>query len=289
MTLHSIIRIPSYNLYGEMGDLPDVVHCEAIATRSVLHDWHIKPHRHSRLHQFFLVESGGGQYHIDGQNGTLDPPQILNIPARSVHGFTFIAGTQGWVVTVPLEILDQNIQSSLRQQINTPHISRPDSTLIGLFDEIAREHAERRFARAHILQSLTALVAGRVIRMIAEQGEGEDSKSGSPLVRRFENLLEQHFCDHWTIGDYADALAVSTTHLTRVTKQDTGLPASKIIEGRLIQEARRDLAYTSLTISEIAYRIGYSDPAYFTRVFTRVTGVTPTAFRTGLEGPRSRA
>lgn len=283
MALHTQNRIPSYNLYGEMGDFPDVVHCEAISTRSVLHNWNIKPHRHSRLHQFFFVESGGGEYNIDGRKGTLEPPQILNIPARSVHGFTFIAGTKGWVVTVPLEYLNQNIASSLRQNINTPHMARPEPALIALFDEIAREHAERRFARAHILQALTALIAGRLIRMIAEQGQSEDTKTGSPLVGRFETLMEQHFCDHWTINQYARALAVSTTHLTRVTKQYTGLPASKLIEGRLIQEARRDLAYTSLTISETAYRIGYSDPAYFTRVFTRATGMTPTAFRAGLE------
>ena len=42
--------ILNYNLFGETGDLPDVVHCETIEVRSLLHDWEFAPHRHARLH-----------------------------------------------------------------------------------------------------------------------------------------------------------------------------------------------------------------------------------------------
>ena len=51
--------ILSYNLFGEVRDLPDVVHCETIAARSVLHDWEFAPHRHARLHQVLLIARGG--------------------------------------------------------------------------------------------------------------------------------------------------------------------------------------------------------------------------------------
>jgi hypothetical protein len=47
------------NLFGASGDLPDVVHCETIAARSVLHDCEFGAHRHARLHQVQLMESGG--------------------------------------------------------------------------------------------------------------------------------------------------------------------------------------------------------------------------------------
>lgn len=276
-------QIPNYNLYGEMGDLPDVIHCEAISTRSILHDWNIVPHRHNRLYQFFLVQSGGGEYYVDGLKNTLKPPQILNIPPRVVHGFTFISGTQGWVITIPLEVLDQCIGDKLRPHLDTPFDTTPNSGLTALFDDIAREHSDRRFGRAHILQSQIALIAGQLVRLNAEKGQSKNFETGSPLIRKFELLLEQHFCDHWTVEEYGDALAVSPAHLTRIANRHIGMPVSKIIEGRLIQEARRNLAYTSLTVSQIAYRIGFKDPAYFTRVFTRATGTTPSAFRNRLD------
>ncbi|MFK5977409.1 MAG: helix-turn-helix domain-containing protein [Rhizobiaceae bacterium] len=276
-------QIPNYNLYGEIGDLPDVIHCEAISTRSILHDWNIVPHRHNRLYQFFLVRSGGGEYYVDGRKGELRPPQILNIPPRVVHGFTFKTGTQGWVITIPLEVLDHSIGDNLRPHLDRPFEIDPTSGLAALFDDIAREHASLRFGRADILQSLIALIVGKLVRKKVEIGQSTNVEVGSPLIRKFEFLLEQHFCDHWTATEYAGALAVSPTHLTRLANKHTGMPISKIIEGRLIQEARRNLVYTSLTIAEIAYRIGYKDPAYFTRVFTRATGVTPTAFRNKVE------
>ena len=51
------------------------------------------------------------------------------------------------------------------------------------------------------------------------------------------------------------------------------------LEERLIREARRNLVYTNLSVSRIAYALGFEDPAYFTRVFTRATGTAPRAFR----------
>ena len=64
--------IQVYNLFGESGDLPDVVHCETIAARSVLHDWVLSIHRHARLHQVLVIERGGGEATLDGNVHALE-------------------------------------------------------------------------------------------------------------------------------------------------------------------------------------------------------------------------
>jgi AraC family transcriptional activator of pobA len=56
------------------------------------------------------------------------------------------------------------------------------------------------------------------------------------------------------------------------------------MEARLMREARRNLAYTHLGVATIAYTLGYADPAYFTRAFTRDAGVSPRAFRAQVSG-----
>src|SRR3954462_5773137 len=86
-----------YNLFGESGDLPDVVHCETIASRSVLHDWTLAVHRHARLHQGLLIERGGGKATPHGRRGPLKPMQILKRPVGHVPRFPFVPETQGWV------------------------------------------------------------------------------------------------------------------------------------------------------------------------------------------------
>ena len=98
-------------------------------------------------------------------------------------------------------------------------------------------------------------------------------------MQRLEALIEAHFLEHWQVADYARALAVSPTHLSRVARAATGVSAQRLIEARLMREARRNLAYTHLGVATIAYTLGYADPAYFTRAFTRDAGLSPRAFR----------
>ena len=104
--------VQTYNLFGESGDLPDVVHCETIAARSVLHEWEFAPHRHPRLHQILLIERGGGQATLEGRIHALRPMRVVNVPVGDVHGFSFKPGTQGWVLTVSAEMLDEVLTPS---------------------------------------------------------------------------------------------------------------------------------------------------------------------------------
>jgi AraC family transcriptional regulator, transcriptional activator of pobA len=86
--------IRTYNLFSEANDLPDVVHCKTIAARSVLHEWEFAPHWHARLHQFLLIERGGGQATLEGRSHVLRPMCVVNVPIGDVHGFTFKPDTQ---------------------------------------------------------------------------------------------------------------------------------------------------------------------------------------------------
>src|SRR4051812_34529556 len=105
--LSSRRSIESYNLFGEARDLPDVVHCETIAARSVLHEWEFAAHRHARLHQILLIERGGGQASLEERSYPLRPMRVVNVPVGHVHGFSFSRGTEGFVLTIAAEMLDE--------------------------------------------------------------------------------------------------------------------------------------------------------------------------------------
>jgi AraC family transcriptional activator of pobA len=272
--------IQTYNLFGEAGDLPDVVHCETIAARSVLHDWKFEPHRHARLHQFLLIESGGGQARLEERAYALAPMRVVNVPIGDVHGFSFTSGTQGWVLTIASEVLDQVLLPSegLRRVLSSATVVRGTAQMRATMKQIFAEFAGRRFARAHILRALAAMLIGLVAREMASKGAMPD-KAGSELFWRFEALLEQHFAEHWTVAQYADALSVTPTHLSRITRSATGHAASHLIVERIVREARRNLVYTNLPISTIAYALGFNDPAYFSRLFSAETGLSPRSFR----------
>ncbi|WP_027532861.1 helix-turn-helix domain-containing protein [Bradyrhizobium sp. WSM3983] len=274
-----------YNLFGEAGDLPDVVHCETIASRSVLHDWTLAVHRHARLHQVLLIERGGGEATLDGRVVPLKPMQIINVPVGHVHGFRFVPGTQGWVLTIAAEIMDEALLAAegLRGVLSRSDVVRGTPQIRATMKQVFAEHAARDFGRAHVLRSLSAAMIGLVARALTGES-GTSSSSESNLFRRFEALLEQHHLERWTVADYANALAITPTHLNRVTRAATGDTASHLILNRLVREARRNLVYTNLPVSTIAYALGFEDPAYFSRVYAAATGLSPRAFRAQLHG-----
>jgi AraC family transcriptional activator of pobA len=273
--------IQSYNLFGETSDVPDVIHCETIAARSVLHDWELEPHRHARLHQVLLVARGGGEVTIEGQRHGLRPRSLVNVPVGQVHGFSFRPGTDGWVVTFVAEFLDQVLVPSegLARVLAKPGVLQGTPQMRKIVSELFVEFGARHYARAHLLRSLSATLLGLVARVLAAEQAPTRRVPGADIVTRFEDLLDAHFLEHWPVARYADALKVTPTHLTRVVRDTYGCPATHMIRDRVVREARRHLVYTNLSISQIAYALRFDDPAYFTRTFSQATGQSPRAFR----------
>ena len=276
--------IRSYSLFGESTHLPDVMHCETIAERSVLHDWELAPHRHARLHQVMLIQAGGGLAHLDDQTHALAPGSVVNVPVGHVHAFRFEQGTQGWVVTLADELLDEILAhvGDVRQPLSSCRVLTGSDLVTSVMKHIWQEFQGTAPARALVLRGLSATLLGWVARSVTLTQEDSPTGAEPRLVQRLRHLIDQHYREHWSVADYARALSVSTTHLTRVTRTATGAPASALIEARTMREARRHLAYTHLSVATIAYALGYSDPAYFTRVFTRDAGVSPRGFRARL-------
>jgi AraC family transcriptional activator of pobA len=273
-------NIQSYSLFGESTHLPDVLHCETIADRSVLHNWELAPHRHARLHQVLLVEKGGGSVTLDGKTHALSKGSLVNVPPEHVHSFRFEKGTHGWVTTMADELMDQLLVGvgTLRSEVNQACVLRADPLVIQTLHQIWLEFSTQEKARALVLRGHSGVLLGWIARQLQE--EASDAKlNESALVRRFKALIEQKYTAHWTVNQYAKALSISPTHLSRLTRTANGISALRMIEARLMREARRNLAYTNLSISTIAYALGFSDPAYFSRVFTRDAGVSPKVFR----------
>lgn len=273
--------ILNFNLFGESDELPDVVHCETIAARSAPYDWEFAPHRHARLHQILLIESGSGRASLDGADHKLGPMTLINVPIGQVHSFSFAPGTGGVVVTLAAETLQSVLTPAddLQQILATPQVIDANPQCVATIRTLAQTFAGRDFARTQLLRSLAGLLLGQTARAIFESGHVPSAAPLPALVTDFEALLEQHYLEHWTVERYARALAVSPTHLSRVTRKVTGQPATRLIRDRLMLEARRNLVYTSMPINRIAYALGFRDPAYFTRVFSRATGIAPQDFR----------
>src|SRR5258708_30957266 len=105
--------ISRFFLYGEAPrDVElDFLHLESIRTRSLLHDWTIRPHAHPDLHQCVVVTKGGGGMVAEAVRWDFRAPALITIPPIAVHGFDFERESDGVVVTVASSFLAEAIHS----------------------------------------------------------------------------------------------------------------------------------------------------------------------------------
>lgn len=104
---------------------------------------------------------------------------------------------------------------------------------------------------------------------------------GAPqgLSERFILLAAQRVREHRPVEEYARDLKVSRDRLGSAVKRATGMSPRAYLHRLLLRDAQQLLADTGMPISQVAFRLGYADPAYFTRFFKRETGQNPGAFR----------
>lgn len=99
------------------------------------------------------------------------------------------------------------------------------------------------------------------------------------FFRNFSRLVEIHFREKHGLADYAALLAITPKALNKKLAKLNIKHPNDIIKERILLEAKRLLSYTSMTIKEIGYHLGYEDPAYFNRLFTQKNKCTPASFR----------
>src|SRR3954468_19273615 len=101
--------LPLFHLYGDPPDDQafDFIHVETIASRSSIHDWTIRAHRHRNLFQILLIEHGGGEMTFEAATLPFEAPAAILVAPTTAHGFRFRADqTDGWVVSFTEDVAD---------------------------------------------------------------------------------------------------------------------------------------------------------------------------------------
>jgi len=283
----------TYDLYGEMlsGGLVDSVHYETIKERSSRHNWTIRPHKHVNLAQIFSFKVGGVSYQLGDTIYESQEPMILLIPPQVPHGFHFPETVIGDVISLQVDKLSQEIQSSsIFSDVNEPialvkskstHFEQIESS-IELFKS---EYLEYGALRMEILQALLKVILLYIqsdnehLSHFPSMSTNQSTSKHDDIVRRFCEMVEVHYKDQLTIQYFAESIGLSQPHLTRICRQYLKVSPHKFIKQRRILEAKRLLQYTRLSINEVSNKIGFEDPGYFCRFFKSETCATPVEYR----------
>ncbi|MDZ4093289.1 MAG: AraC family transcriptional regulator [Paracoccaceae bacterium] len=239
--------------------------------------WRVEAMRSISEPMLLWFTKGQGRITIAGVTRGYTAHNAIFIPAGVMHGFDVSVQVFGTAVffgkdcdlilpSTPqhLRIRDNHTQQEVNLILD--NISRELDSNIPAHDRAARHH----------LGLLGVWLERQSIRVAADMPRPDATRK---LVARYTALLERDFRSGMGIADFAAALGVTPTHLTRCCNQACGRPASALLHDRLIFEARKLLVETTMPVGRIAQDLGFNSPAYFTRAFQHQVGKSPSAFR----------
>jgi AraC family transcriptional activator of pobA len=286
--------LPLFHLYGDPPDDQafDFIHVETIASRSSIHDWTIRAHRHRNLFQILLIERGGGAMTFDAATLSFAAPAAILVPAAIAHGFRFEPNvTDGWVLSFTEDaagaLADHagEALARLRALATQPVIPIGDETerarLSALCVELNEEHSLAREGHRLAMRALLVLIAVGVARLAASRARTGTVTlhPADATVAQLRNLVDEFFRTERLLGFYAEKLGMTVDRLNDHVKRATGVTAGHLVRQRVLSEAKRQLIFTTQPIHDIAEELAFADASHFARFFRKHTATTPHEFR----------
>lgn len=239
--------------------------------------WRVEAMRAISEPMFLWFTKGQGRITIAGVTRGYTAHNAVFIPPGVMHGFEVGPQVFGTAVFFGRDTDVTLPETAQHLRIREVHAQQEVNVIL---DSIQREidsdvPAHDRATR-HYLGLLGVWLERQSVRAAPEQPKPDAARR---LVARYTALLEQEFRKGTGVGEFAAALGVTPTHLTRCCRIACGRSAIEVLQDRRIFEARKLLAETRMPVARIGEALGFTSPAYFTRCFQHLTGRSPTAFR----------
>lgn len=194
---------------------------------------------------------------------------------------------QGFFINISARLISNNQHleySFLNYGLHEPlYLKKEEEVIVTqLFKAVLEEYNKEIFSKDLIL-AYCNLIFAHVAQFYKRQF-GERKEQYNQLVNDFFNLLENYYhtqepVPQPSVNYFANQLNITPNYLSDVIKFHSGKPALEHIHNHVIEEAKVLLLQKNYSIKEIAFRLGFEYPNYFSRLFNKSTGLSPSQFQ----------
>jgi AraC family transcriptional activator of pobA len=240
-------------------------------------------------YNIFWIKEGKGTYHIDFKEYSFDgnvlfflsPGQVFTVDSEEIKEAYRLSFIRDFYC---IQIHDKEVACNgvlFNNVYETPFVKPFESDtkklnfiLVSLIEEFQNEST----AQYDMLQTYLKQFIIHSVRVKKEYNTLEENKE-TKLFKDFSTLVEFNFTKLHSVAKYAERLGLSPKSLTKHFQKIGNQTPSDFIKKRILLEAKRKLIYTDNSVKEIAFDLGFNDPAYFTRFFTKSTLRSPLNFK----------
>ena len=233
---------------------------------------------------FIVQEEGKTVIEIDFNTHHIQAPAVIFIHPNQVHRVIAFeeATISTWIIT------EENIRPEYLSVLDafapvdvlpvSPEKLAVLKEAVALCIKLLENKAEI-FYHSISKESINTLVVLIISQYNALFKPVEQRTRSEDITKEFKSALEKHYKSTKNPSEYAAQLSLSSSYLNECVKATTGKSVSSHIQQRVMLEAKRLLYHSGKSVKEVAVELGFDDYSYFTRLFNKVVGMTPIAFR----------
>lgn len=233
---------------------------------------------------FHILEKGEVLIEIDFQTYRVSAPAVVYMHPDQVHRMLDI----NEIIVCSLSINSGNLNDGYLKILEELTPVAPLSLSAEAFSVVSdsfslclnfHRQKDNKLYYPLLKDSCNTLIAFLLSQFLNVTKSEDNFSRFDKIGKAFRKLVEKNYVTLKRPGQYAALLHISTPYLNECIKDSTGNSASHLIQERIILEAKRLLYHTDKSVKEIAFELGYEDYPYFTRLFSKVTGISAMTFR----------
>ena len=260
----------------------------AVAQNAHLGRWRTEAMRSHATPRLLHIAKGQGRITIAGLTSGYGANNLIFIPANTMYGFDVGPTVFGQIIAIPGAMAAEWPDEVVHLRLRDAGIQRDFLSIIDALEREIKIAGAAHSRAAHYHLGLLSVFFER--QLDDKTTDNHADTSAARLVAAFTDLIERDYRKGLGIADYATALGVTTTHLTRCCNKTCGRAALALLKDRIHFEACTLLRDTQLPINKIASDLGFASAAYFSRDFQAQGGQSPSVFRrNGAATQRTRA
>lgn len=253
---------------AEMGKIPDA------------------PHHHN-YEELIIGLEGEMEHFIDFKTTIIEAPFVSFVTKGKVHRVILRlkdGQCKMWVLRFKSEFIPETTFQLYAYYHDHATLKMPVgycfnrlNTLCEMIKEAMQQETPDMAVVRHLLNALFVLIETERTKIAPQNNNSEIAQNTT--LQNFLQILEENYQRPLGVDFYAQKLFMSPRNLNLICKNILQQTVSEIIETRKLIEAKNQLTHTDKNISEIGFDLGFNEKAYFSNVFKKRTGQTPTEFR----------
>lgn len=231
-------------------------------------------------HVWIYCLAGRGGVELAGKRHALGAGDLVVLPARKAHRYfadTEVPWTILWFHVTGERAQDHAAALGLDPARPVLHAPATDE-LQRAFEDVHR-HALDGFTDAGMLAVATGFIRMVGLFRLGARSRNERVRSSEDWLAEVVDAIQQDLLQPWTVSGMAESAAMSVAHFSERFKAQAGMPPMAYVIHLRMQRAAAFLQWAEAPVAEVAARVGYEDPYYFSRLFRSVFGVSPRAYR----------